>query len=125
MNNPMLRDPHLDDLSVTVGGPILSNATHDRDVGVEMTQMVNEVRSPSFPLTAAQQGIWLHEKLHARTAFCTFADAAIDAGRPVPASHARGVAELVSSDRAFRMPADYRRDRSFWREICSRRGSAS
>ena len=49
---------------------MLSNATHDRDVGVEMTQMVNEVRSPSFPKTAAQQGIWLQEKLHPRTAFC-------------------------------------------------------
>jgi hypothetical protein len=150
------------------------------------------VRSPSFPLTAAQQGIWLQEKLHPGTAFCnvgayveidgldlrkfeqalrhvvadteclhvsfveedsevrqrpvrrdashlTFwyqrcrhlivdgatmasitsrvasAYAAIDAGRPVPASHARGVADLVSSDRAYRMSADYLRDRSFWK----------
>lgn len=232
---------------------MLSNATHYRDVGVEMTQMVNEVRSPSFPLTAAQQGIWLQEKLHPRTAFCNVgayveidgldlrkfeqalrhvvadteclhvsfveedsevrqrpvrrdashltvvdltdaveplaaaearmqadlshhrdpskdslfgfcmfklddrrwfwyqryhhlivdgatmasitsrvasAYAAIDAGRPVPASHARGVAELVSSDRAYRMSADYLRDRSFWKEMLKdrpqpRRGSAS
>lgn len=130
---------------------MLSNATHDRDVGVEMTQMVNEVRSPSLPLTAAQQGIWFHRdpSKDSLFGFCMFklddrrwfwyqryhhlivdgatmasitsrvasAYAAIDARRPVPASHARGVAELVSSNRAYRMSADYLRDRSFWKEM--------